>query len=44
MYGVPGTFVDPDGNGTRGLNERILVESLYASRDYLFDLIKAYAS
>ncbi len=43
VYGVPGTFVDPDGNGTHGLNERIRVESLYASRDYLFDLVKAYA-
>ncbi|MBA3880759.1 MAG: peptidase M20 [Sphingobium sp.] len=43
VYGVPGTFVDPDGNGTHGLNERIKVESLYASRDYLFDLVKAYA-
>ena len=43
VYGVPGNFVDPDGNGTHGLNERIRVESLYASRDYLFDLVKAYA-
>lgn len=43
VYGVPGTFVDPDGNGTHGLNERIRVESIYASRDYLFDLVKAYA-
>lgn len=43
VYGVPGLFVDPDGNGTHGLNERIRVESLYAGRDYLFDLVKAYA-
>lgn len=43
VYGVPGTFVDPDGNGTHGLDERIRIESLYASRDYLFDLVKAYA-
>lgn len=43
VYGVPGTFVDPDGNGTHGLNERIRIESLYASRDYLFDLVKAFA-
>lgn len=42
VYGVPGTFVDPDGNGTHGLNERIRVESLYAGRDYLFDLVKAF--
>ena len=43
VYGAPGFFVDPDGNGTHGLNERIRVESLYAGRDYLYDLVKAYA-
>ncbi len=43
VYGAPGTFIDIDGNGTHGLNERIRVESLYAGRDYLFDLVKAYA-
>jgi len=43
VYGVPGTFVEADGGGTHGLNERIRVESLYASRDYLFDLVNAYA-
>jgi hypothetical protein len=26
-----------------GLNERIRVDSLYASRDYLFDLVKLFA-
>lgn len=43
VYGAPGTFIDPDGNGTHGLNERIKVESIYAGRDYLFDLVKLYA-
>lgn len=43
VYGAPGTFIDPDGNGTHGLNERIRVESIYAGRDYLFDLVKLYA-
>ncbi len=43
VYGVPGTFIDKDGSGTHGLNERIRVKSLYDSRDYLFDLVKAYA-
>ncbi|MBB3473791.1 M20/M25/M40 family metallo-hydrolase [Sphingomonas sp. BK345] len=43
VYGVPGTFLDPDFNGVHGLDERIRVESLYAARDYLFDLTKAYA-
>ena len=42
-YGVPGAWGDPDGNGAHGLNERIEVRSLYAGRDYLYDLIKAYA-
>ena len=42
-YGVPGAWFDPDGNGAHGLNERIEVRSLYVGRDYLYDLIKAYA-
>ncbi len=42
-YGVPGIWGDPDGNGAHGLNERLEVRSLYVGRDYLFDLIKAYA-
>jgi acetylornithine deacetylase/succinyl-diaminopimelate desuccinylase-like protein len=42
IYGVGG-FGDPDGGGVHGLNERIRVRSLYESRDYLFDLVKAYA-
>lgn len=43
VYGAPGTFIDMDGNGIHGLNERIRVKSLYDARDYLFDLVKAYA-
>jgi acetylornithine deacetylase/succinyl-diaminopimelate desuccinylase-like protein len=43
VYGVPGMFIDRDGSGTHGLNERIRVRSLYEGRDYLFDLVKAYA-
>ncbi len=42
-YGVPGMWGDPDGNGVHGLNERVEVRSLYVGRDYLYDLIKAYA-
>ena len=41
-YGVPGSFGDPLGNA-HGLNERISVARLMAERDYLFDLVKAYA-
>ena len=43
-YGIPGSWGDPDGNGVHGLNERIEARSLYVGRDYLFDLIKAYAN
>jgi acetylornithine deacetylase/succinyl-diaminopimelate desuccinylase-like protein len=43
-YGAPGMWTDPDGNGTHGLNERIEVRSVYVGRDYLFDLVKAYAN
>ena len=43
-YGVPGAWGDPDGNGAHGLNERIGVKSLYAGRDYLFDLVKVLSS
>ena len=42
-YGAPGMWGDPDGNGVHGLNERIEARSVYVGRDYLFDLVKAYA-
>jgi acetylornithine deacetylase/succinyl-diaminopimelate desuccinylase-like protein len=42
-YGIPGMWGDPDGNGAHGLNERIEVRSVYVGRDYMFDLVKAYA-
>jgi acetylornithine deacetylase/succinyl-diaminopimelate desuccinylase-like protein len=42
-YGAPGLMFDADGNGMHGLNERIGVKALYDGRDYLFDLVKAYA-
>ncbi|MEO7239798.1 MAG: M20/M25/M40 family metallo-hydrolase, partial [Sphingomicrobium sp.] len=42
-YGVPGMWGDPDGNGLHGLDERMEVRSVMVGRDYLFDLIKAYA-
>jgi acetylornithine deacetylase/succinyl-diaminopimelate desuccinylase-like protein len=43
-YGVPGLWGDPDGNGAHGLNERLEVKSLYAGRDYLYDLVKLLSS
>lgn len=42
-YGVPGIFVSGDLNRAHGLNERMQVKALYDGRDYLFDLVKAYA-
>jgi acetylornithine deacetylase/succinyl-diaminopimelate desuccinylase-like protein len=42
-YGIPGMWYEADGNGTHGLNERISVRSVYVGRDYMFDLVKAYA-
>ncbi|MFM5922680.1 MAG: M20/M25/M40 family metallo-hydrolase, partial [Novosphingobium sp.] len=43
-YGVPGVWGDPDGNGAHGLNERMEVRSLYAGRDYLYELVKLLSS
>ena len=42
-YGVPGMWGDPDGNGAHGLDERMAVRSVYVGRDFLYDLVKAYA-
>ncbi|WP_293881209.1 M20/M25/M40 family metallo-hydrolase [Sphingomonas sp.] len=44
VYGVPGIFAETDLNGIHGLNERLRVSALYEGRDYLFDLVKLYAS
>jgi acetylornithine deacetylase/succinyl-diaminopimelate desuccinylase-like protein len=43
VYGVPGGWLDPDNNGTHGLNERRSVRSVYVGRDFLTELVKAYA-
>jgi len=43
-YGPPGLYGDPDGNGTHGLNERAIVKAVYTGRDFLTELVKAYAS
>jgi len=42
-YGPPGPYGDPDGNGTHGLNERAIVKGVYTGRDFLTELVKAYA-
>jgi acetylornithine deacetylase/succinyl-diaminopimelate desuccinylase-like protein len=43
VYGVPGLWGDPDGNGVHGLNERIETRSLFVGRDYLYELVKVLA-
>jgi acetylornithine deacetylase/succinyl-diaminopimelate desuccinylase-like protein len=43
VYGAPGGWVDPDGNGVHGLNERRSVRSVFIGRDFLTDLVKQYA-
>jgi acetylornithine deacetylase/succinyl-diaminopimelate desuccinylase-like protein len=43
VYGVPGSWGDPDGNGVHGLNERKGVRSVYVARDFLTELVKVYA-
>lgn len=43
-YGLSGMFVDPDLSNIHGLNERIRVRSLYDGRDFLYALVKVYAS
>ena len=43
VYGVPGTFGDPDGNGAHGLNERLAVDALYSGQRFLDELVRTYA-
>ncbi len=43
-YGVPGILYEADGGGVHGLNEHMRVSSLYKGRDYLYRLIKLYAT
>ncbi|MBY8825279.1 M20/M25/M40 family metallo-hydrolase [Sphingomonas colocasiae] len=43
-YGVPGGWGDPDGNGSHGLNERRAIRSVMVGREFLYDLVKAYAN
>jgi len=42
-YGVPGFWSGPEGSGAHGLNEHMAVKSAMVGRDYLTDLVKAYA-
>jgi acetylornithine deacetylase/succinyl-diaminopimelate desuccinylase-like protein len=42
-YGVSGIFADPETTNAHGLNERVRVQSLYEGREFLDQVIKAYA-
>ena len=43
-YGVSGIFSDPETSNAHGLNERIGVKPLLDGREFLFRLVKMYAS
>ena len=43
VYGVSGMFIDPADNRIHGLDERILISSLYAGREFLYRLVKRLA-
>ena len=43
-YGLTGFFSTPEGSGAHGLNEFIPVRSLYEGRDFLYEVVKLYAS
>jgi acetylornithine deacetylase/succinyl-diaminopimelate desuccinylase-like protein len=44
MYGVSGLFEDIDDNREHGRDERILIKSLYEGQEFLYELIKSFAS
>jgi len=44
VLGVTGLFVDPDGGRLHGLNERLPVQSVVEGREFLYRLVKRYAS
>ena len=43
-YSISGMFVEPNAINAHGLNERVPVQSLYESREFLNRLIRIYAS
>lgn len=42
-YGLSGMFAEPEGTGAHGLNEHLLVKSLYDGRDFLYMVTKRLA-
>jgi acetylornithine deacetylase/succinyl-diaminopimelate desuccinylase-like protein len=43
-YGIMPVFIGPDLGNVHGLNEYVNVESLLTGRDFLYELIQAYAN
>jgi acetylornithine deacetylase/succinyl-diaminopimelate desuccinylase-like protein len=43
-YGVSGLFSDQGNNGVHGRNERVAVKDVYASKDFLYRLVKQLTS
>ena len=43
-YGVSGLFSDQGRNGVHGSNERVAVKDVYASKDFLYRLVKQLAA
>lgn len=42
-YGIPGLFIEADGAGVHGLNERMRISSLMKGRDYIDELVHTLA-
>jgi len=43
-YGLSGMFHDKEGSRAHGLNERIRVKSLMEGREFLYEIVKIYAT
>jgi acetylornithine deacetylase/succinyl-diaminopimelate desuccinylase-like protein len=43
-YGVSGLFSDQGRNGVHGRNERVAVKDVYASKEFLYRLVKQLAA
>ena len=43
VYGVSGLFVDPEDLRIHGLDERIEIRSLYAGREFMYEMVKRLA-
>ena len=43
-YGVSGLFSDQGRNGVHSVNERVAVKDVYASKQFLYDLVKQLAA